>query len=561
MFHPCSDFGWSMRLDNISFPRVLAPEGVAEAIAISLARERGTGADLVAADDYCTIPQGYLLNHRVLFPEPTPVGREDILTRVERMIHAPRNPQVIETILKAASREGRGATGAGSKTESSERHPLITSLPLLAAQLASAQVVQPEFVSLLLSGDLYGASKLLPERGWPELPRPRALQLLCDVAVLWALHDLQVMAARLHQSIYQPTGLFARDEPVRTHVTTICASVKELRRALGVARAALARNHRPMNANEFGEWKWFTGFVEKHDLENWARTRAKEAGLAVDLDGEYASCPQAMRKIRDLLTHLERNLGRPIGDAFEAAEVTKIRTPAMAARWRHVRQKERRLQKSAKAPAKAPPKKPLARMSVSQLQHGMEPTIALAYAIVLFVMRIDKIERVIDDCKIPPVSSQSAGIAAALTHAQVRTVDALLTAYRAAILRDVGHLQDAADTPRPAMEAVGSVLCAKAPLLPPTGKPLTVKDATHGRGVSLEDKLPGCDPFSYAPGHAATKARFKRPGRPAIEAARAMIEQEPLNPDFDLSLGWRLEAPVSRLSAALQQHPKVTASS
>lgn len=539
-----------MRFDRLTFPTFLAPEGVAIAIVQSLDRQWGKGgsatpgAQLAEAADYCNVPQGLLLDHRILFPDPVPIGRQAILIWLERMIHAPRNPQVINTILKATARDEIIVTvGDGRKSARTEWLPLIADLPKLAGQLASAQVAHPAFVRLLLRGELGSASHLLPADGWPDLPYERAAKLLRDVAVLWSLHDLQVMAARLYQALYQPTGFFAQSEPARTHVSTICASVKEIRRALSAIRAALGRNNRPLNAHEYGEWTWLLGFIEKHGLEALARARAKEAAIVVDeADSNAAGSPATMRKVQDLLTHLERNLGRPIGEAFQTVSAAETRRPADVARWCHVRQKNRRLQEHGKALAKVPDKKELAGASVAQLQFGMEPTIALAYAIVLFVLRMGKIEQVISDWQLRPGSDLLVDSATPLTNAQKRTIDALVTVYRAAILRDVGHLQDAADTPKPAMEAVGSVHSAKAPLLPPTGKPLTVKDATHGRGVSLEDKLPGGDPFSYAPGNASTKSRFKRPGRPAIEAARALIAQQPINPHFDMSLGWRLRA-------------------
>lgn len=39
-----------------------------------------------------------------------------------------------------------------------------------------------------------------------KLGREKAVDLLSDMSRMWALHDLQIIAAKLHQSIYRPTG-------------------------------------------------------------------------------------------------------------------------------------------------------------------------------------------------------------------------------------------------------------------------------------------------------------------------------------------------------------------
>lgn len=543
-----------MKFDKIIAAKELTPEAVDHAArqtitaagmgsAVSdfeqaLAEANGV---IATADDYCSVPHLLLEDQRLLLPDPVPNGHKAIRERLERMVHAPRNPQVVSTFLKAASREEEASTIVdGRKATRTERRPLVGSLETLARRLAGVQAAHPAFVRLLLRGELGSAIASIPAGGWRDLPEERALSLVRDLAVMWSLHDLQIIAARLHWSIWQTTGIFARAEPRPATVGTVCASVKEIRRALNAVHAAFGRNHRPMNATEHKEWKWFIGFVKQHDLKAVARAHAQEMGIGDDeADADSVGCPKLMAKLRDLLVNLERRVGRPIGDGFEAMSTVKVHTPAAVAEWMHRRQNARKGQ----LPAKPPIKKALATRGVAQVRYGMQPTFAMAYAVTRFVHTMDRIEETIAAVrKGHRFSTCDADCPrAAFAHARGRTISALLTVYRAAILRDFGHLQGARDTPSPANEAIGKTWSSEHPLLPPTGEPLTEVDATLGRGVSLEDKLPGLDPFSYDLANEDSSQADKRPGRKAITAANALLEHAPLDPRLDLSLGWRLE--------------------
>jgi hypothetical protein len=173
-------------------------------------RGHGFASELACACEFRTVKPGFLERHHILLPNTVSIeNKEDILRRLQHMVHSGRNDDIINLILSRTLLPSR----IGKKDIF---HLAIPGLDVLAQQLADASITDPEFIFDLLHGSLGECAHAL-RQGSLHMDRGTARALLTKMSTMWVLHDLQIISCRLFQATVFPTGGLLEAEDLRPH--------------------------------------------------------------------------------------------------------------------------------------------------------------------------------------------------------------------------------------------------------------------------------------------------------------------------------------------------------
>lgn len=378
--------------------------------------------ELAISGDYCVVPSGWIENHRVNLPKHFKLDDErKIVTRLKRMIHAPNDEEAIEAILASASYV-TSDTSDGTK----KRRRLITSVANLAQRLASARRQNTEYVDGLLNGHLGQCIEIIAADRLGALRRDRAIELLLAMARLWGLHDLQIIAAKLHQSIYAPTSnLF---EKVGAGFQSFQATMKDPKKMGEMAKIAFGLLPRKDGGEavlpSFEEQRRFWGFVHSGELKAMARELGLELGFTSeeldDVDNRTFNDVPKIAKVLRRFTAAAKIAGTEIVAGLETQWDDGAPTQKSKSNTRSV-----------------------PHLSAAALRYGLEAPAALAYAIVAFIDLSEQLPTMVENClsnKLPGDLPKSIGTHIATGDNRV-TFERMLAAYRAIFLRDPNCLR------------------------------------------------------------------------------------------------------------------------
>lgn len=230
-----------------------------------------------------------------------PVSEQQIRFRVERMLHAPRDFQAISAILASAS-----YVLVGESTQRELRHRLIASPERLALHLVKARSSSPVFVDTLIHGVLHQSLDQIRTGQLNTLPAAQAIRLLAVMTRLWGLHDLQIISARLHRSIYHPTDDFV-DGPGAGPQSFQAWAVDPLKMAdmAAIAVRLLRRIPGQQTPTDMADERRLCGFVTGTEFkrlagENRAGLRLFPSRAGRRRSGKCAPYPQARPAVPDV---------------------------------------------------------------------------------------------------------------------------------------------------------------------------------------------------------------------------------------------------------------------
>lgn len=336
---------------------------------------RSFDLELALSRDLCAVPPGWIEDHRVLLPDAfQPVDHGQIRFRLERMLHAPRDPEAVAAILAAASYVTDHTTDGTRK-----RRRYILSAPNLAQRLVAARVYNPKYVDALLHGRLGRCVETIAKGKLGGLPLNEAIKLLQAMARMWALHDIQVIAAKLHQAIYSPTrGLFERKDAGPHPFQAVMKDPAKMGEMAEIASRLLRRRPGHITLTDLADERRFWGFVTATEFKSLAR----EVGLEMDFSpeelddidkGTFANIPKIAKVLRQFTV---------------AAKVAGIEIAAdSSAKW------------DDRAPAgktKIGQQKSVSNLSAASIRYGLEAEAALAYAIVAFIDLAEQLPETIE---------------------------------------------------------------------------------------------------------------------------------------------------------------------
>lgn len=372
--------------------------------------------ELASAVDFCMVPAGWVEHHGVYLPDVIEITTEtQIKARLERMLHAPQAQDAIAFLLEAASHVTRETTDRKLK-----RRSLIDMPATLARRLAHVRTKDPAFVDALMRGRLYLCLSMIKEGQLKDLQREAATRLLIMMARLWGLHDLQIIAARLHQSIYHPTNFFVEGENAGPQSSQALAKdLFKLAEMAAIASRLQLRKPGDIDPTDGKEEQRFWGFVTATPFKAVAREWGLACGLSADdLDKiQTGTCTD--------LCALEKLL-RPFALAAE------LFGPAIA------QDLSETWDDGAPSGKKAGPKA-VSHASVAASRYGMDAHVALAHAIIAFITFSDRLPARVEqllgsEARLPdPVNVMK-------DHHRV-TFELMFAAYRAIFLRDPNHLR------------------------------------------------------------------------------------------------------------------------
>lgn len=473
--------------------------------------------ELAISRDLCAVPPGWIEDHRVLLPDVFRSVRQDqIAVRLERMVHAPRDPEAIEAILAAASYVTQDTADGTSK-----RRRYILSVPDLARKLVRAQTLNAGYVDALLRGRLGRCVEAIAKGRLGGLPRSRAIELLLAMARMWALHDLQVIAAKLHQAMDSPTrGLFDRKDAGAQPFQAVMKDPAKMGEMAEIATRLLRRRPGHVTPTDLADEKRFWGFVTATEFKALAREVGLEMGFspeeldAVD-NGTFAN----VRKIAKLLRRYTVR-----------AKMTGIEIDSdLAANW------DDRAPTRKTKPGEA---KSLSHLSAAAIRYGLEAPAALAYAIVAFIDLAEQLPEMIERrIAGEPVADVPHDIGSHIGSGDHRvTFELMFAAYRIVFLRDPNCLRAEIKELMPT-NISPNIFASKKALKK------AQRDFIMGITASVNERL-GQDPLTAGDGVEAEPSTTY--GADSLDKALAILKRDHkeglylYNPELTPAIAWRL---------------------
>lgn len=333
-------------------------------------RGQGFASELACACEFRTVKPGFLERHHILLPNTVSIeNKEDILRRLQHMVHSGRNDDIINLILSRTLLPSK----IGKKYIF---HLAIPGLDVLAQQLADASITDPEFIFDLLHGFMGECAHAL-RQGSLHMDRGTARDLLTKMSTMWVLHDLQIISCRLFQATVFPTGGLLEAEDLRPHtfsglnkhakgVTKFFNTLKKLMKSLDPSLSSLSN---AANIKKYRES--LTGFISAKKKIEVYKNEARRLGFPETfLSDKHLDIHEDQRKyFLEIMTRAERMV-----EFIEGFAQKKI---------------------IGRDNIKNEPKSMLHLHSTS-IRDGMRPETALAYAVMASVLTIRDIPSRID---------------------------------------------------------------------------------------------------------------------------------------------------------------------
>ena len=516
LFSTLSERGIVRALSN-SLARIRFDRTVGDSNALLELCTRTFDFELAISPDWCAVPRGWVDDHRVVLPDVfRPVRQDQIVARLERMLHAPRDPEAIEAILAAAS-----YVTADTADGTRKRRRYILSVPDLAGKLMRAQALNAEYVDALLRGRLGRCVEAIAQGRLGTLPRNRAVELLLAMGRIWALHDLQVIAAKLHQAMDSPTrGLFERKDAGTQPFQAVMKDPAKMAEMAEIATRLLARRPGHVTPTDLADEKRFWGFVTATEFKVLAREVGLEMGFSAeeldDVDnGTFNNVPKILKLLRRFTV---------------AAKIAGMEiTTELAAKWDD---------QAPTGKTKAGQSKSVSHLTAAAIRYGLEAPAALAYAIVGFIDLAEQLPRLIglriEGESVGDLPHEMGSHIGSGDH-QV-TFELLFAAYRTVFLRDQNHLRSEIKELMPT-NISPNIFASKSALKK------AQRDFIMGVTASVNERLGGV-PLRAADGVApGTSTAY---GADSLEKALAILKRDHkdghylYNPELTPAVAWRL---------------------
>lgn len=264
---------------------------------------------------------------------------------------------------------------------------------------------------------------MLTDGSLVHLQRPKAIELLLEMARLWMLYDLQIIAARLHRSIYSPTeGLVEGSDAGAQSYQASTRAPRKIGEMAAIAERMLDPTPRTKTPKEKADEQRFWGFVNATGFKSMARDHGARMGLSPeDIDRTDANDFEHLRKI----------IVRARTFAATAVIMNEGIKYSLQSTW------------DDRAPTRKNEKpKAVSHLSAAALRYGMEGPAAMAHAIVAFIELSEQLPERIDQHLNGNLAALQATLiptASIKRHNKV-TFEQMFRAYRATILRDPNYL-------------------------------------------------------------------------------------------------------------------------
>ena len=271
------------------------------------------GAGLLAQGDFFKARSGFLDTQRVYFPVDAILSRSSSPTEAIRdhlrwMLDCRRETDTIRLIVGVLNKPATVGTRA-----SRLRHVRKLSLDLLANDLAKGRANEDEraLVDALLSGELH---RICCEISKLE-GRPKGVptQMIREMLVVWALFDLQIIAARLYHAERHALETGEAYEPQITTIASVGALMKEI---ATFADAFVAAFKAGKMSSELDEK--LRAFIQHHDLERLALRNGRAMGLTEDEMQSGGISTKKLEKIARFLAFLSK-IARILLAGFDAS--------------------------------------------------------------------------------------------------------------------------------------------------------------------------------------------------------------------------------------------------
>ena len=277
------------------------------------------GSSLLKENDFFKARSGLTDDHRILFRleeikrDHLSLNETAIREHLSWMVDSRRNPQTIKLVLQAINEPLR----KGETSSFSSAAPQLV-LQRLAGDLSQglANPQQRQITEALLTGKLHQVA--VEAAQMQDLP-PQLIQRIREMCILWALLDLQIMAARLFHAEWNVLEAGGLNDPNLVTVRSVNALIKDFMKK---ARALTDAFKAGKDGSKLG--KKLDHFIAEHGLEAHAKRNAAAMGLSAHLPS--GTLPPELQA--ELLAFLENaeEIAQHIHKAFGESMQSNART-------------------------------------------------------------------------------------------------------------------------------------------------------------------------------------------------------------------------------------------
>lgn len=458
------------------------------------------GKALLASTDFCRTAAGLADDHGVMLPVGNLLQSEEaVADRLRFMLHAGRNLGVIDSVLASLTRLQNYGDHACDKQIRKKRfgknaRGWLASLDLngLASRITAFAVLHPVVARSFMRGDLERAAKSA-RAITADQDRSEAAALIREIALVWGLFDLQIIAARLFHCEH---GSYAGGSPDAPHAALTTESVSKMIKILDRAGQAaynrVFKRDRLSTADE-KEQDWLDKFVDDNELRVLAVREGERLGLTRTQLAGLDDVDRDQEKLLYRYLIATAFFGKQVKRAFKAMEKNQRTTLVGEAAVSYPSR-----------PAKGSNGKNVLPKIVSErhleatLQRYGASTIALlTFAVVSTITTVSRLPKGEALLRHGFKVSQARGDLASRTHEESDVIRQLVWVYRTLIVRDPNHFvhgYQEAEYQRLIDEARNDDFYE--PLEPaPGGGNLTRGDWVMGRGLLANQKIEAFESF------------------------------------------------------------------
>lgn len=393
------------------------------------------GKALLSSGDFCRGAAGLVDEQRVMLPVGAILQCQyDIADRLRFMLYAPRNDGMIDSLLGSLTRlQGLGDdVDDRKKRRSSKMRGRLARLDIddLAKRIENFALSHHNVARSSMRGDLKAAASKAREIP-SDHERREAAKLLREIALMWGLFDLQIVAARLFHCEH---GGYANGSPDAPHAALTTESVGKMVKTLDRAgRAACIRIFKrtsSLTPSEQKELNWLDRFIEEKELRSLAVREGEKLGFSrTEMAGLDDVDPV---EEEGLLRYLMASafFAKQIKKSFERMEKNERTTLAGEAAISY----PSRPAKGGKPPL---PKKTTERYLEATIQrYGVSTVSALTFAAVSTITTVSRLPEGDALLKHGFTVAQSRGDPTSRTHEETDVIRQLIWLYRIVIVRD-----------------------------------------------------------------------------------------------------------------------------
>lgn len=341
------------------------------------------GKALLASDDFCRSPSGWLDDADVRFPKSClPVDASELAERFRWMMHAPRNEEVITALINALRPLWESNSNKKQARRCSLQHTAILSKPdpvTAAIAVFDIKADHPVFADYLMQGYIDKASRYIAERSSVE--QAELWSVHNRATIFWIYFKAQICAARLFHAEWNSFESGGPDAPVR--LTTEGASVP-LEEARKFARLAAKLSKGESVGSE--DRKELEAFIESNALRALASDQADALGFTpAEIAGAECAEIEKLVRLHNYLAELDRWVAPLIGSFTNSKKTRSLTVVDIVHRKKGGKRRERygvrevSLQDQIKAIRDQGSRE--ADMVAATVRYGVSTLTCLAYAI------------------------------------------------------------------------------------------------------------------------------------------------------------------------------------